>query len=515
MKTLSAALKVGITAVLIAVMGASAYRFVSKSMRGPSGPVVWALFKDATGLVDKSRVQVAGLLIGEIIDRRLQGNLARVAIRIRPETQLWSNAAIYKKSSSLLGEYYIEVDPGTPESPDPLSGQMTKNNPLKNGDQIVNVIEAITTSDILYQVNETLPIVRDILRDVQKLTQGPVQDIARDVQNSVVKNSDAITKLIQHVDEIAVDVRGLTGGQSRDDISKAIGNVREITEGLRDLVGKGSSEVDSTGTKLRQNLDKVSAAVDSLNTALNNVASLTTDVKKGKGTVGRLLVDDTIADNVQQITEDARDFVRTLGQLQTIVGLRTEYYVSTNDIKNAVEVRLQTRPDKYYQIELIDDPRGTRTYLRTQTRTDDPSRPEYTTTDTVNITRNFKVSFQFAKRFLFDPKWFVLTLRYGIKESTGGLGLDMDFFRERFTLRADLFDFRSNLYPRLRLWGLIQFWRNLYVTGGVDDVINDRPPGVLGNTGRDYFVGGQLMFNDEDLKALLSVGGSALGGAAK
>ena len=76
---------------------------------------------------------------------------------------------------------------------------------------------------------------------------------------------------------------------------------------------------------------------------------------------------------MQQITDDARDFVRTLGQLQTIVGLRAEYYVSTNDIKNAVEVRLQTRPDKYYQLELIDDPRGTRSYQRVYTTTDDPS----------------------------------------------------------------------------------------------------------------------------------------------
>ena len=99
MKTFSAALKVGITTVLILVMSTVAYRFVSKSMRGPSGPVVWALFKDATGLVDKSRVQVAGLLIGEIVDRRLQGNLARDAIRIRPDIEMWANAALHKKST--------------------------------------------------------------------------------------------------------------------------------------------------------------------------------------------------------------------------------------------------------------------------------------------------------------------------------------------------------------------------------------------------------------------------------
>ena len=515
MKTMTAALKVGITAIVVVVLGLFSYRFVSKSVSGPQGPVVWALFRDATGLVDKSRVQVAGLIIGEIVERRLQGNYARLSIRMRPDAELWSNAIIYKKSSSLLGEYYIEVDPGTPESPDPLSGQLTKNHRLQNGQQVINVVEAVTTNDILYQVNETLPIVRDILRDVQRLTQGPIQDIAREVGNSVAQNSKSINDLITHVDAIAGDVRSLTSGQTRDDVQKAVSNIRDVTEGLRDLVGKGSSEVDSTGAKLRNNLDKLSQAVESLNHALGNVDAITGDVRKGKGTVGRLLVDDAIANNVEQITSDAKDLVGTINQIQTHVGFRTEYYILGNEFKNVLEVRLQTRPDKYYQIELIDDPRLNRTNSQQFITTDDPSRPLNTTTAITTMNRTFKVSFMFAKKFFIDPKWFALTLRYGIKESTGGLGADLEFFKERVAIKLDVFDFRTNIWPRLRLFSTVQFWRGLYVLAGVDDVINNRPPGPIGAIGRDFYVGAQLMFTDDDLKTLLAIGGSALSGAAR
>ncbi len=515
MKTASAALKVGLTTIVIMVLSAFAYRFVAKGVRGQEGPVVWALFRDATGLVDKSRVQIAGLIVGEIAERRLQGTYARVSIRMRPDIELWSNAVIYKKSSSLLGEYFLEIDPGTPQSPDPLSGQMVKNRVLKGGDQLINVVEAVTTGDILYQVNETLPIVRDILRDVQRLTQGPVQDIAREVKDSVAQNSEAIASLLKHVDGIAQDVRGITSGQSAKDVQISLANVREVTEGLRDLVGKGTSEVDSTGTKLRNNLDKLSQAVDSLNRALGNVDHITGDIRKGKGTVGRLLVDDAIANNVEQITADASDLVRGFSQLQTVVGLRSEYYIKSNDFKNAIEIRLQARPDKYYQLELIDDPRMSRSFTRTISTTDDPSKPLTTTTDLVQITRAFKVSFQFAKRLFLDPKWFILTLRYGIKESTGGLGMDIDLLKERLTFKIDAFDFRTNIWPRLRIYSTVQFYRNMYVLAGVDDVINDRPPGGQGSFGRDFYVGGQIMFNDEDLKSLLAVGGSAIGTAVR
>ena len=515
MKTLSAALKVGITTLVILALSFLAFRFVQKGVGERGGPVVYGLFKDATGLVEKSRVQVAGLIIGQILDRSLQGSYARVSIRLKPGVELWSNAVIYKKSASLLGEFYLEIDPGTPESPDPLSGQIVKNQRLKDGDQVINVVEAITTSDILYQVNETLPVVRDILRDVQRLTQGPIQDIAREVQSGVAKNSDAINKLLAHIDQIAVDVRGVTSGKARDDVQASLANVRQITDGLKDLLGKGEGEVSATGQKLRGNLDKLEGAINSLSATLTDVQAVTSDVRKGKGNIGRLLVDDTIVNNVEQVTTDASELLRGIGQLQTVVGLRSEYYIRANEFKNIVEVRLQTRPDKYYQIELIDDPRLTRSYSRSYVTTDDPSRPLSTASETTTLSRTFKASFQFAKRIFLDPKWFILTLRYGIKESTGGIGADMDLFKERLTVKVDLFDFRSNVWPRLRFHAAVQFYRNLFVLAGVDDVINNRPPGGFGATGRDYYVGGQLMFNDEDLKALLAIGGSALGGLTK
>ncbi len=143
------------------------------------------------------------------------------------------------------------------------------------------------------------------------------------------------------------------------------------------------------------------------------------------------------------------------------------------------------------------------------------SKPLTTTTDLVQITRAFKISFQFAKRLFLDPKWFILTLRYGIKESTGGFGFDIDLLKERLTFKVDAFDFRTNIWPRLRIYSTVQFYRNMYVLAGVDDVINDRPPGGQGSFGRDFYVGGQIMFNDEDLKSILAVGGSAIGGAAR
>lgn len=513
----AAAIKVGVTIIVIALLGFFSFRFVSKGLKSGGGYRVWCIFHDATGLVDKSRVQIAGLNIGEIVERKLEGAFARVTVRLQPGTELWSNATVFKKSASLLGEFYLEIDPGTSESPDPVTGHMQKNHILKDGDQIPNVVEAVSTSDILVQVNETLPVLRAILQDVRKLTQGPLQDIAKSVQNGVDKNSAAAEKLLHHIDDIALDVRGMTSGEASNDVKKSLENIREITESVKSLVGKGGNQMDSTGDKLRQDLDKIGSAVDNLNKTLENMQTVSEKVKNGEGTVGRLLNDETIANNVEQITSDAGGFISSITRLQTLVGLRSEYNVLSNSLKTYVQVKIQSRPDKYFLVELIDDPRGTRSTTRTLTTTDDPSKPQTVDTQTITITNQFRFSFQLAKRIFLLNGHLALTGRFGIKESTGGVGADVEIpmalvspWMRTLSFSLDLFDFQANIYPRLKVLAALEFFKHLWIVAGVDDVFNGRGPGAGVSIGRDYFFGAQLTFTDDDLRGLLTIGGAAL-----
>ena len=100
-----------------------------------------------------------------------------------------------------------------------------------------------------------------------------------------------------------------------------------------------------------------------------------------------------------------------------------------------------------------------------------------TTTDTVNLTRSFKVSFQFAKRIFIDPKWFILTLRFGIQGSPPAASAPTSTCSRALGVQVDLFDFRSNKWPRLRYQHHRAFTATWYIMGGIDDIINDLPPG--------------------------------------
>jgi phospholipid/cholesterol/gamma-HCH transport system substrate-binding protein len=446
---------------------------------------------------------------------------------------------IMKKARSLLGDNYLEIDPGeqVKQAPDGTRQTFTRLGPPcpTYGDadprkseacrQIVNVVEATTPDQLLHRIEQTLPnvdrvleSVRDLSEDVRRIVNGPLQSVATRVDGLVQREAPTVSDIIERADrsmarieQITADLRSITKGADPR-ITRILANLDDASAEAKDLVTTARSELTQTGSAIRGKLDKLDGVI-------NNTESITRKIDEDKGTLGRLVNDPEIADNVEEITDQAKGFLGTLFGLKTYVGLRSEYNVTAGLLRHYISVELHTRPDKFYLIELEKGPRGAYPDV---TLTFDPTvDPNHWIRRTV-IQDAIRFTFQFAKRF----SW--LTLRYGLKESTGGVGADADlvWFDRDLRLSMDVFDASFDQYPRVKLTAAYEVFRHIYVLGGVDELLNAPRslPIVKGDSGvpiqfdtfrygRDYFVGGMLRFNDEDLSALLAVGGSALGAA--
>jgi phospholipid/cholesterol/gamma-HCH transport system substrate-binding protein len=502
-----AGLTVGALALVVLVTTYLLFQYTSKKIAGGGGYRVHALFHNAIGVYERTRVLSAGLRIGQIEERQLdqESGKAKVFLRIMPEINLYENAAIAKKSASLLGEYYLEVDPGAPFTV--RNGQRVELRKLHDGDEIKTVIEPVEMGDIMNSVGETLPILKDILADVRALTSGPVKEIANNANQLLERNSAIVERLLGRIDDIAATVQGITRSEA-DDVRVSLRNAREITEGIKALVGTTEGQVSGAGQDLRSSLQKLQSSIDNLDKSLHNVNKITGRIADGEGTVGHLLTDDTVAKNLDNITDDVSGITRGVSRLQTIVGLRMEYNYMAHNFKSYFSVTLAPRPDKFYLIELVDDPRG---YRNAQTVVGYSSERGAYSDQQITTSEKLRFSFMFGKR------WGPFQGRFGIKESTGGAGADLYLFNDHLMLSADVFDTHSNQYPRATARGFLAIYKKyLYLVGGVDDVLNyTRTQGTAGGF-FDWFMGLQLVFNDEDLKTLLLFGGgAAASGASK
>jgi phospholipid/cholesterol/gamma-HCH transport system substrate-binding protein len=526
MRPVSSGVKVGL--LVLALLGGSytVWKSLGADPAGSNHITLSARFRDASGMPVGSKVVVAGLPVGQITSLQIDGRYALVKFKLRADVPVWSSAVVFKKAASLLGDHYLEIDPGSAEG-SAETGELAPATRLKSGDQILRVVESTSPDALLRRIDQSLPnvdavlvSVKDLSEDMRRLVNGPIASVANRVDDLVQRETgtvkdilDRADRAVGRIDQIAADIRSMSGGADQR-VKAILDNLDAASADARALVASAKQEVAQTGDKLRQKLDLVDQVVA-------NTASITDKIDNDRGTLGRLVNDPTIADNIETITDDAKGFLGTLFKMQTYVGLRSEYNVFAGVARHYISVELHTRPDKFYLIELERGPRGG--YPDT-TLTFDPAIDPDNWTRTTTIEDKFRFTFQFAKRF----DW--LTLRYGLKESSGGLGADADlkWWGGDARLSLDIFDASFDSLPRIKVAAAVEVMRGVYILGGVDEVLNapDSLSVNAGNTdvpmqfehyyfGRDAFVGGMLRFNDHDLAALLAIGGSALSGVTK
>jgi phospholipid/cholesterol/gamma-HCH transport system substrate-binding protein len=485
------AAKVGLFVIASAGLVFVILRTVSKDTGNGKGYVVHALLKDATGLAPRSRVAIAGIPIGSLKDIVLDNGEARVNVQVNGDVPLYANATIGKKSASLLGESVLVVTPGTADQPK-----------LHDGDEIHLVIEQASTDQILQDVARIADRVKSVAEQLANAVgteQGGrnmsaiLQNLAdaTDAMNRTVReNKNAIHETLIHLDNITAN--------GEPQMAKILENVRQITDDVKVLVA--STQPNGQPNNIKDTIEHLDKSSRTLEDTLRHVDNTATRIDEGKGTIGRLTKDETLINEVQDVAEGVGDYVGGITRLKTIVGLRTDYNFLANTIKSYVEIRLQPREDKYYVIELINDPRGYTSFQQQDIDTTNPTQPAHSRTITTTTSSSFLFSLQFAKRI--GP----FTGRFGVKESTGGVGLDISLLHDRFEVVNDLFGFGVNLEPRYRVFIGYEFINKLWLLGGVDYVFDQ--------TQRDYFLGLQLRFTDEDLKTILPFAGGAISGAS-
>ena len=486
------AAKVGAMTIALSAALYGGYQFISREAGTDGGYKVWANLPDVTGVAPHSRVMISGVQVG-VVDRislDTATGLARVDIKMKPEFPLFEDAAIGKRATSFIGEYFIVLTPGT-----------ENRERIPDGGEVTNLLEEANLDTIQVQIKDILTDVKGVTDSLRKTVgsdQGQEQiaailrnlaDTTDQLNQTIKENRGAIRDILNNVNAISA--------QSRPELMAILNNVKEVTRDVKELTGKGDQPGDRSG-ELRESLERVNRASESLESLLQHADNVAARIDRGEGTVGRLTKDEALIDEVEEVVSGVGDFVGGLGRLQTIVGLRTDYNFLANTIKSYVSLRLQPAEDKYYLIEIVNDPRGLTTFEQVDVDTTNPNDPPHYREIRTVTTNSFRFSFQFAKRM--GP----FTGRFGIKESTGGIGLDLHLLDDRFELRQDFFGFGEQITPRWRVALSYEFVRKLWLLGGIDNILSgDR---------RDYFFGLELRFNDEDLKSVLPFAPTAAAG---
>ena len=452
----------------------------------------YALFDDVSGLAVRSKVVIAGIPVGQVDHIELEGNKAKVWVKVN--LPMRADARIAKRQASLLGESYLQLTPGYRGATIPEGGQ------IRNIDTDVSPAELMAeVKGIMNNINEITLSLKNVIagqNGEQRLVGilDNINQVVEQMNQALTGNSPKFDKVVTNVIEVTEDAKRFTrefrlkANQILADARVVSSNARRITGDVRDLVSEHGTSEKST---LRGAMSQVQASLQKLDGALASVQSITAKVDSGQGSLGKLVNDEQLVESVTTFIDESSRFVSRLTRLQFQVAMRSEYYFQDAVSKNYFELKMRPRPEKYYLLQLVDSPaRSTSIVDRVTTTSQNGGAPVIVSESEREVRDRFLVSLQFAKRFHF------LTGRVGILENSGAIGLDADFFDQRLNIFTDLFDFEEGRNPRLRARAHYEFFTHLYIAAGIDDVFNRGEA--------DYFVGGGIRFNDDDLAAILA-----------
>ncbi|HET7712823.1 MAG TPA: MlaD family protein, partial [Thermoanaerobaculia bacterium] len=419
-----------------------------------------AYFDNAAGLEDGSTVRIAGVRKGRVMDVTAEpSGRAKVVMEIEDDVPLHTDASARVASMGLLGEKYIEIDPGSP------------NLPVDNREVVVlRGTEPASFDDVTNQVAAIAADVKAITGSLRTVMAGQ-------------KGEQRLEDIVENVHTITGQVRDLIAA-NRSNVDATMANARALSAHLRTEIPRLAASIDrvanAVGGTVTENREDVRHIVDNLRglsrdlrTTADNLNDITGRVRSGEGSVGKLFYSDEAHDKLTSaltsVESGVTELKNTLGRATRIgldVGMKADYYAGLNrdddgddvpadgfsgNARGEVMVRLTPNPERnrFYNIQLADDPQGKRRDKITEETVTDPATGRSTTT----ITRTTR----FDRDFLLSAQagWQLneFGVRLGIFDNTGGAGVDYNW-NDRLRVTGEAFDFgkKRDDNPHVRLF---------------------------------------------------------------
>lgn len=517
-----------VTLVLVGAIVAVAAVVIVPRVGRPTMPGefhTYALFRDASGLPVGSRVLIAGIQVGEIERLTIEGTLARVDFRMADDTVLWDDAWA-TKSASVFGDSHVEISPGGPLDPATGAGGHRR---LRSGEPIPRVVEGDSTDRLLRSIDRSLPNVDTALAATEALVgqgrrwfDGAATDrlAAADRYLADLQVDSALARADRAVGRLDAWTQ-----RAQAAVHDAAPDLLASLDRANERLAKATDGMRSGETQLRDGLTSARASMDDIDEPLARAnqwlvrngadgASDADDPAIKRNAFGRAVRDPALADRAEELTKEGADYTYGFDEVRAVIGLRNEISLRARSLQAYVTMELSAHRDRFFYLELE---RGSIGRLAGVELSDSPGGPFVRR---AQITGGFRLTAQWGRRLgPFD-------VRFGLKESTFGIGADMVLLGGRLRFAADLYGPNFSDVPRLKVEAALEVFRSLIVFGGVDDALGH--PGYLRiagwptaqtspldfrslSYGRDYIVGFTFRVNDEDATQLMKLYGSFVG----
>lgn len=465
--------KVGIFVVAgIAILTYMTFTIGQFSLGKEKGYLLKVRFQSMAGVDLKSPVKIAGVDIGKVEGIRLdEDNVAELTLRIVDGVEVPEDSEAVVRATGLMGEKHIEIIPGSRNA-----------DKMKPGQEIMRTKAPTDMDQLFSQLSDVITDIKGVTSSLNKVLGGEegteslrdiisnIRDVTENLNRAFADNH--LGRTIENLEEFSRVLREETP---------------EISENLRIAVDNLSGILRENRGNLKETLDNVKVASGKLQETLDSITNVSKKIENGEGTIGRLITEDTTYEKLNSTLTGLDNYFSKVQSFKFFIDYRGEYMKESQETKSYLNLRIHPSPDKYYLIGLVSDPNGYRTTTNTVTTVD----AGVPTTTHQEMTTDDRLKFN----ALIAKRYYDLTVRGGILESTGGAGADYHFFKDKAKVSLDAWDFNRSPTPHIKVSASYDFFKHLFLIAGGDDLSSKER--------RSFFAGGGIKFEDDDLKYII------------
>ena len=296
-------------------------------------------FDNPGGLQSGAPVKIAGVKVGKVkqIEFSVAGAAptsgeslplvqARVSLEKRFQSAIHDNATFYITTQGVLGEQFLAIDPGSTDRPTIQEGALVRGLDPPRLDRLL-----AETYDLMHTMvgvlREHKPQLKSVFEGLAKTLQGTgaffdrnADKVDRLADNAVKMSEDGVL-LVQgakakyvdnpQVDRILENAETVSASAAKGvpqllekDVPALLGKTRSAVEGVDKIVSVFSSPEELARFKVI--LANIDATTQSAKLAVGDAQVVASHVRKGKGSVGALVMDEQLFDDLQELARDLK-----------------------------------------------------------------------------------------------------------------------------------------------------------------------------------------------------------------
>ncbi|ACN99781.1 mce related protein [Sulfurihydrogenibium azorense Az-Fu1] len=504
--------KVGIFVLVISgLLGFLIIKFSGKEF-GQNYKEYFVYFTDAQGLSQGADVQVQGVKSGKVEEIKFEQGKVKVKFKVRQEIPIYKDAKVVIRTYGLMGDKYLYVEPGNPSSGELVSGGVIENTTkIASTEEMIDQVRlsAKKFGELMDNLNKALgdERLKKLIEDFDKFAYNTNEVVVQNKEDvrQAIANIRAITaelrqklpSITENLDKTLENTKNITD-ENREDIRKLIANLKDLSVALKEKAPKTLDSVDKAATEIEkavsENRQDLRLSIENIKKASDNLNQILAKVNEGKGTLGKLVNEDSFYNNVNEGVKSFAEPFKVVKESNLEVIMQGEKHTGNKDSKAGAAFRfVPPSDDRYYYVGILSNSQG---YV--------DKKEEITAngTTTTYVTKKYGILFdlQYARKIL-NLGESQLWARFGIKDSSADLGGD-------FVLSPNL-KFVADVY-RFNRKDLVNQPNNPQFDFGLEYRFSKYPVFVklggsdlLNSSVRGFYIGGGFVFTDNYLKYLL------------